>query len=85
MEYWLVGSNAPRGAFPGEDSLPLNVSRLLVRQDGRQWLLTDGTQRIMLFPNKTEADLALAVIKNYGFTRICYIGRPQPSMVYLRQ
>ena len=32
-----------------------------------------------------EARQALSHILRYGFTHICFVGRPQPSMTYLRR
>lgn len=34
---------------------------------------------------EAEARTAFAIIKKYGFTRSCYIGRPNPGFRYLRK
>lgn len=33
---------------------------------------------------KDEMEQALRIIRQYGFSRICFVGRPGPSMVYFR-
>jgi hypothetical protein len=35
--------------------------------------------------NEGEARQTLAIIKKYGFTRSCFVGRPDPSFTYLRR
>lgn len=85
MEYWLVGNNAPSGRLSKEDCLSFDPVRLQIRQDGRQWLMTDGRSRMRMFPNREEAEQAVAIIRNYGFNQTCYIGRPGPSVTYFRK
>ncbi len=85
MEYWLVGNRAPSGSMPNEDCIAFNPANLRISQEGSQWLMTDGRTRMRMFPNRQEAEQALAVIRKHGFNRTCYIGRPDPSMTYFRK
>lgn len=85
FEYLLKGSASPSGAFSGEDCLGFNPAKLTVKKEGSQYLLTDGSSRMFMFPNKAEADQALAMIKKYGFTKTCYVGRPDASLQYMRK
>ena len=85
MEYWLVDNQAPNGFMPDEDCIAFNPSNLRIQQEGSQWLMTDGRSRMRMFPNRQEAEQALAIILKYGFNRTCYIGRPGPSMTYFRK
>ena len=85
MEYWLVGNNAPSGPMPQEDCIAFNPANLRIRKEGNQWLMTDGRSRMRMFPNRQEAEQALDIIRQYGFNRTCYIGRPDPSMTYFRK
>lgn len=85
LEYWLVNNRAPKGALSQEDCIRFNPANLRIKKEGSQYLLTDGRSRMMMFPNKKEAQQALKIIKKYGFNRTCYIGRPDPSMVYFRK
>ncbi|MDA9008872.1 hypothetical protein N9K16_02810 [Alphaproteobacteria bacterium] len=87
MRYSLkIGNKAPKGAVQGEDCIGFNKNNLSIRHDsGGRWLLTDGGSRMETFPNKKEAKMGLAVIKKYGFTKQCFVGRPDPSFSYWRK
>jgi hypothetical protein len=71
--------------MPGEDVIPFDPARLHIRNEGTQFLMTDGTSRMFVFPNKTEADMSLSMIKKYGFNRTGYVGRPGASLQYMRK
>ncbi len=85
MEYWTAHGEAPAGALAGEDCIGFDPNRLQIKREGAQWLMTDGRSRMRIFPSRREAEQALAVIKKYGFTKTCYIGRPDPAMTYFRK
>jgi hypothetical protein len=86
MTYWLVGDQAPAGAFKGEDTLSFNPSNLQVRRISGRWKIVDGEQYLLDFANsQEEAQCALKIIRKYGFTRIGFVGRPNPSMTYFRR
>lgn len=46
--------------------------------DGDHWMLDFGDKQ-------AEANKALSVIKKYGFTHICFVGRPDAPMMYFRK
>lgn len=83
--YLLRGNSAPTGAMSGEDCISFNPANLTIRKEGTQYLMTDGRSRMFMFPNKTEAELALATIQKYGFNKTCYVGRPGPALQYMRK
>lgn len=83
--YLLKGNAAPSGAFTGEDCIGFNPANLAIKKEGSQYLLTDGSSRMFMFPNKEEADQTLAMIKKYGFNKTCYVGRPDASLQYMRK
>lgn len=85
MEFWIANGQAPTGSMAGEDCIGFDPARLKLQQEGSQWLMTDGRSRMRVFPNRNEAEQALAIIRKYGFTQTCYIGRPDPSMTYFRK
>ena len=85
FEYWRADGQSPEGALRGEDCLAFDPASLSVRPDGAGWLLTSGRSRMKTFPNQAEAERALQVIGAYGFTQTCYVGRPDPSLTYLRR
>jgi len=65
-----------------EDCLVFNPQTTSVIQVNGVWTIADGSHLILAFPNKAEADQSLSIIKKYGFSSICFTGRPDPSMVY---
>lgn len=86
MEYWKVKGKAPSGAMPGEDCVSFNPDNIVVKNMGGRWKITDGSLLILDFGNKeSEARTSLKIIKCNGFTNICYVGRPDASMIYLRK
>jgi len=86
FQYMLVSGNAPVGALGGEDCVSFNPATTAVQQIQGSWKIVDGSHWMFDFgANKTEADQALAIIKKYGFTHSCFVGRPGPSFKYLRR
>lgn len=72
-----------------EDCLAHNLSNLRLMSRGwwfwRRWWIVDGTRQLFYFSfSRSEAQQALDIINQFGFTSTCYIGRPDASMQYLR-
>ena len=86
MEYMLVNGKAPQGNMPVEDCLAFNPGDIEVKEINRRWKIVQGSRWLMDFETKEdEAKKAFSIIKMHGFDQICYIGRPDPSMTYLRK
>ncbi|MBF0585959.1 hypothetical protein INT08_07625 [Prosthecochloris sp. N3] len=86
FQYMLTSGNAPKGPMPGEDCISFNPSTIEVKEINGRWKIVDGNHWMFDFGNKEdEARTAYAVIKKYGFTRSCFVGRPDPSFQYLRK
>jgi hypothetical protein len=84
--YLLVNGQAPQGGMPGEDSVGFNPNTIQVQNIGGRWKIVDGSHWVFDFGDKEgEARTAYAIIRKYGFTRSCYVGRPYPSFTYLRR
>ena len=85
MEYYLVNGNAPVGSWPGEDCISFDPEEIEVRHVGGRWKIAENNHWIMDFGDKrNEALQAHRLIKRYGFTYVCFVGRPKPSMKYFR-
>ena len=72
-----------------EDCIAHNFSNLELRSRGwwiwKRWWIVDGNHLLFYFGNNgAEAQESLDVIRQFGFTDTCYIGRPDASMQYLR-
>ena len=75
--------------MPDEDCVGHNIDNLRLTRRGwwfwSRWLIADGDRQLFSFGRKrNEAQQALDIIRRYGFTNTCYIGRPNASMQYLR-
>jgi hypothetical protein len=85
MEYYLVNGQTPTGYFSGEDCISFNQATIEVKQVNNRWKIVDGYHYILDFETKEdEARTAFNIIKKYEFNRICFVGRPDPSMTYFR-
>ena len=85
LTYLRVNSKAPKGKFAGEDCVNFNPNNLSLKAQGGKVLLVDGNHSLKAFPNRKEAVQAMNIIKKYGFTKSCFVGRPGPSFTYLRK
>ena len=71
-----------------EDCLAFNPRALSLRNRGGSggWTITEGNRLLFAFGNKkAEAQKSLKLIKGYGFNQSCFVGRPGPSMRYLKK
>ena len=87
MEYWLSSGRPPVGPFPGEDSIAFDNTNIRVAYIGGSWKIVEGTSHSMLDfgANERAAWQSLWTIWKYDFNHICFVGRPDPSMVYFRK
>lgn len=86
LHYITKNGASPVGPVAGEDCISFNLANLSVKKVGANWTVVDGNSLLFAFGSKElEARKALCVIKKYGFTKVCYVGRPDPSMIYLRK
>lgn len=69
-----------------EDCVRFNPDKIQVKYVNGHWKIVEGSHWIMDFGKKAkEATQALNIIKAYGYDHICYVGRPDPSMTYLKK
>ena len=84
--YLLAKGGVPEGPMAGEDCLAFDPARIRVSKIKNRWKIVDGRHWLFDFgSNATEARRALAIIKRYGFTRSCFVGRPKADFTYLRR
>lgn len=83
MTYFLAGGQAARGAMSGEDAVRFRPTKIEVKRILNRWTIVDGSLLLLDFAgNKAEATTALAILKKYRFNKMCFVGRPNPSMTY---
>lgn len=86
FQYLLVSGKAPQGKIAGEDCVAFNPNNTTVERIRGKWRIVDGNHALFGFgDNKSEAMMALEIIKFHGFTRSCFVGRPKASFKYLRK
>ncbi|ARM30075.1 hypothetical protein [Prosthecochloris sp. HL-130-GSB] len=86
FSYMLKSGNAPQGPVSGEDCVRFNPNTIEVKNIANRWKIVDGSHWVFDFGDKEdEARKAYAIIRKYGFTHSCYVGRPDPSFQYLRK
>lgn len=86
MEYYLVNGQSPTGAFQGEDCVSFNPANIEVKKIDGRWKIVEGSHWILDFEDKeNEARQSFKIIKKYGFEYICFVGRPDASMIYFRR
>ena len=67
-----------------EDCVPFNPNTTTVSNIQGRWKIVDGSHWLFDFgSNKAEADRSLQIIKHYGMNQSCFVGRPQPSFIYM--
>lgn len=85
MMYFTVHGHAPSGAMAGEDAIAFDLDGVVAQQVAGSWIVTDGTSRLLDFgTSKANAVHAVTIIKRYGFTHQCFVGRPNAPMMYFR-
>jgi Lysyl oxidase len=85
MMYFKVNGAAPAGAFPGEDAIPFNPANVVAQQAGGRWKVTEGSMWMLDFGvSEANARKAAAIIREYGFSYQCFVGRPGAPMMYFR-
>ncbi len=86
LEYWLTDSAAPSGGLYGEDCVNINPNGLSVKNSGSHYtIVSNGNHYAFTAPSEEEAQTVIKAIQFYGFTKSCFVGRPDPSMRYLRK
>lgn len=86
FKYFLTDGQAPTGEMGNEDCLDFNPNNISVQQIQGRWKIVEGNNWMFDFENnEQEARQAFAVIQKYGFTKTCFVGRPNPEMQYLRR
>lgn len=86
FEYLLVSGEAPVGEYQGEDCMSFNPETIQVKLINGRYKIVDGNHWIFDFAEKkNEAYQAYKIIKKYGFSKSCYVGRPNASFKYLKK
>jgi hypothetical protein len=82
--YGAAWVHARNESYLREDCIGFNTDRARVSRENGRWKIVDGDSWLFDFgDSRSEARAAMRTIRNYDMDRVCYIGRPDPSMTYL--
>jgi hypothetical protein len=77
-------ARVPASVVPQEDCIPFNTSNVQVKNIQGRWKLVDGSNWLFDFDrDRDAANKASAIIRHYHMDKVCYVGRPDPSFIYL--
>lgn len=86
MTYFKTQSGLPTGSFAGEDCLSFNNQSVEAKEINGRWKVMDGIYAHLDFGvSEANAKKAVHIIKQYGFTHNCFVGRPDAEMQYFRK
>ena len=84
FEYWLAEGQAPSAFTRHREVIPFDPRTLRIEQMSGQWVLRDGHVILYNFGrSQTDAQMALAVCKQFQFNQLGYVGHPTPYLKYL--
>ncbi len=85
FSYMLAKGGSPSGGMAGEDCVAFDPKTVTVSNIQGRWKIVSGRRWLFDFgQGQTEARQALAVIRRYGFSQSCFVGRPDVDFSYLR-
>jgi hypothetical protein len=82
MTYWRRAGGFPADRIGGADCIGFNPTTVHAARIGHSWKVVDGVQWIASSEDKAGADAVLALIRAHHLDAECFVGRPDPVMVY---
>ncbi len=69
----------------GEDCLSVNPLNLTVHKKNGRWIIKDGREPLLRASSKGNALKMICLIRKLAIRKICFVGRPDPSIIYFRK
>ena len=87
LKYFKADGDLPSGSFSDEDCLAINNPDGLVinKASNDLFQVLDGNSMTYAAKTREEAERIIEVVQHYGARFTCYVGRPDPGMVYLKK
>ena len=79
-----AGLRAPTSCCT-RDCIAINPFTMTIRLIGGKYVLANGSHLVKAFPNLVEAKTGLRIMRKLKARYSCFVGRPGPSMTYLRR
>jgi N-formylglutamate amidohydrolase len=71
--HYFKGDSGIRTKVAGQDCLSYDTQALRVREEGKDWLLTDGRSRMLMLDDRAQAEAALQLARQHRAH--CFVGR----------
>lgn len=85
LTYLMAGDSPPAGGIDNEDCNRFDPENVQARRIDGDWRIVEGNHFLMSFgDSRSEAQEALRIIQHHNFNHSCFVGRPGPSLTYLR-
>ena len=86
VSYYLADGKAPAGPCEGEDAVAFDPAKIALERADGSWKIVEGQHYLLDFAQDEAAGKEMmGLIAKYSFTYVCYVGRPQAGMTYLRR
>lgn len=79
----IVDPDLPDPGLKNEDCLDVFVGALSIKEDSEGFILMNRNARMTRFRSRAGAEQALHLLRQLDIDKICYVGRPDPSLRYL--
>lgn len=91
--YFKTNGQAPQGSLANEDCISFNPNSVEAKLINGRWKVVDGNHWMFDFGTdakaKDSAHKTVCIIKKYGFTKTCYVGRAFTDdgngMIYMKK
>lgn len=85
LSYWKNENGLPTGALRGEDCLNVVTDEIGYKYVGGRHTVASANSSLFVMPTEAEARKAITIMSGLGANRVCYLGRPGPSLTYLKR
>jgi hypothetical protein len=85
FNYLLSNGNAPKGSIDGENCTEIDPLAVVVAESDKGFELQFKRKTLYSFAEKSEAEVAMQIIRARGFSYACQLGGPPQGMTYLRK
>jgi hypothetical protein len=79
----IVDPGVPEKGLENEDCLDVFVGELSIKEESNGFILLNRNARMSSFRTRSAVEQAISLLRQLKIDKICYVGRPDPSLRYL--
>ncbi|WP_114749610.1 hypothetical protein [Pleomorphovibrio marinus] len=79
----IADPGVPEKGLENEDCLDVFVGELSIKEESNGFILMNRNARMSSFRTRNAAEQAISLLRQLKIDKICYVGRPDPSLRYL--